>query len=125
MFLKANLFLIPEFYIKKESYDQEYVNSCIAEFDTKRGEYGFKKLTTRQSNLLKKQFIKKYGFTLAFHSKLALELYKQGRSQKWLHRSVLERNIEISYNLFSKKLNGYIKIEPELKELVTAILIVY
>lgn len=125
MFLKINLFQIPEFYIKKESHDQEYANSCVAEFDTKRGQYGFKKMTIRQTNLLKKQFLKEYGFILAFNTKLSLELYKQGRTQRWLHRSILERNIEISYNLFTKKINGYIKIEPELKELITAILIVY
>jgi hypothetical protein len=125
MFLKVSLFLIPDFYIWKNALDREKLDEKIAEFDTERGKYGFKKLPVKYRNAVIKQFVTTYGLKIAFKSEITFELYKQGRTQKWLHRCVLEHGYSMQYIVFSKMINGGLKMDKLLRELIFSLLNLY
>ncbi|HNO49003.1 MAG TPA: hypothetical protein PKI48_10490 [Chitinophagales bacterium] len=125
MFLKVTLFLIPPFYVYQNGRTQGYVDLCVAEFDTERGLYGFKKPSFKQKMITKKTFAEKYGFKIAFYSDIMLELYKQGRSLKWLHRVVNENGYNITYISFSKMVNNNLNMSKPIRLLVNSVLHLY
>ena len=55
-----------------------------------------------------------------------LELYKQGRSLKWLHRVVNENGIyNITYISFSKMVNNNLNMSKQIRLLVNSVLHLY
>lgn len=125
MFLKVTLFLIPPFYVWENEMTQEHIGLCVAEFDAERGRFGFKKPSFKQKIEIRKDFISKYGLKIAFYSDIALELYKQGRTLKWLHRTVKDNGYNIHYISFSKMVNNNLNMSTQLRILVNSVLRLY
>ena len=90
MFLIIHFFNSAILCISKWKDLKVMLDLCVAEFDLKEVYMGLKNHLLSKKMITKKTLLKKYGFKIAFYSDIMLELYKQGRSLKWLHRVVNE-----------------------------------
>ncbi len=116
MYREVSLFGVPVFYVYKNELSDDYFNLAISEFDKERGKYGFRKLRQVEMSRIRKKFIQEHNLKLAFHSKISFELYKQGRTRKWLYRTVIGAGYpEISFISFTKRIHGYVALEKNLE----------
>lgn len=131
MYAEINLFGVPKFYIKKQNYTTEYIDTCYSEFDNERGKHGFKRCKMRDNVKIRKQFLSQYNFKIAFNTVIGLELYKQGRTTNWLLRMLNERGFKntkgepMNYHGISRRIRGMVAIEDDLMILIKAMLSIY
>lgn len=125
MYREICLFAIAPFYVEYGNKDDDYFNFIIAEYDTERGKFGFKPLSNREKSRTIKDFCNKYGLAIKFHSRIAIEIHKAGRTLRWVHKALTSAGYDIHYNSLSRKINGTKPLDSTLKSLIYKILNIY
>lgn len=111
---KISLFLIPDFYVFTE-IDKGILDIKVLNFENERSMYGYKKPTLK---IIKKtiiDFCTQNNLKIAFHNEISYQLHKQGRSLKWLHRTLNDIGYDISYQSFAKRVSNNTKLDTKLQ----------
>ena len=86
MFVKIELHEIPPFFVSSE-LENEVIKNMVTEFEKDRSQYGYKNLTLKEKYNTKKEFCKRFNLVIEHDSIISLEIYKQGRTRRWLTKS--------------------------------------
>lgn len=125
MFRKIDLHEIPTFFIETE-HDSEIVKNAVIAFETERSKYGYKRLTIIQKKQTRERFCKESGYPLAFDSVISLEIWKQGRSRRWLHERLIHSGHEnLTYLSLCQRISSYGKLTKELKKDIYKLLAIH
>jgi hypothetical protein len=106
MFVKIELHEIPPFFVSSE-LENEVIKNMVTEFEKDRSQYGYKNLTLKEKYNTKKEFCKRFNLKIEHDSIISLEIYKQGRTRRWLHDRIKEDGHTLSYISMCQKITGY------------------
>lgn len=124
MYRKIELFEIPPFFVKAD-LPTDTLKEYIFEFEGERGQFGYQKTSAHQKAKIRKKFCKRYGLKLAFDSIITYEIYKQGRTRKWLYDRAVMSGFKYTYMAFCNRLSGKSAMEDDVKRYVYHLLSIH